>query len=69
MRTDAHNPKPVIAPALEGDEILTVPTLAERLKCSQRHVLEQVKAGALPCMRIGRSLRFRWSAVLAAVSR
>lgn len=63
-------PKTVSVPIpAAGDEILNLRALAPRLGVSERHVLAMIKAGKLPCMRVGRSLRFRWSAVLAALSK
>lgn len=67
---DSPPPKTVSVPIpAEGDEILNTPALASRLGVSERHVLAMIRDGKLPCMRVGRSLRFRWSAVLAALSK
>ncbi|MBX3745336.1 MAG: helix-turn-helix domain-containing protein [Verrucomicrobiae bacterium] len=62
-------PKVVTVGIPDGDEILNTPALASRLGISERHVLAMIRDGRLPCMRVGRSLRFRWSTVLAALSK
>jgi predicted DNA-binding transcriptional regulator AlpA len=47
-----------------ADEILDKPKLARRLGKSVRTVDAWMKAGRLPYIKCGRSVMFRWGAVL-----
>ena len=52
--------------AVDPSHILTLPELAERLKVSERWVYEKSRRrcqNPLPCIRIGRYLRFDWTSV------
>jgi excisionase family DNA binding protein len=51
-------------PAIPADEILDKPGIARRLNKSVRTVDAWMKAGRLPYIKCGRSVMFRWSAVL-----
>jgi len=53
---------------IDPSQILTLSELAERLKVSQRWVYEKSRRrcqNPLPCIRIGRYLRFDWLEVSA----
>jgi excisionase family DNA binding protein len=47
-----------------ADEILDKPKLAHRLNKSVRTIDAWMKNGRLPYCKVGRSVLFRWSAVL-----
>jgi excisionase family DNA binding protein len=49
----------------QPEEILTKSQLAERLQVSVRTICQWQRSGRLPYIRISRSVRYRWSAVLA----
>lgn len=52
-------------PTLSADEILLdKPGIARRLNKSVRTVDSWMKAGRLPYIKLGRSVMFRWGAVL-----
>ena len=56
------------ASSIDPSQILTFAELAERLKVSERWVYEKSRRrcqNPLPCMRIGRYLRFDWISVSA----
>jgi predicted DNA-binding transcriptional regulator AlpA len=58
----------VISTPIDPSQILTLPELAARLKVSQRWVYEKSRRrclNPLPCIRIGRYLRFDWLEVSA----
>jgi len=64
--------KPAVAVVLQSpidpSQILTLAELAERLKVSERWVYEKSRRrclNPLPCIRIGRYLRFDWLEVSA----
>jgi excisionase family DNA binding protein len=46
------------------EEILTAGQVAERLSLSVRRVYQLAQDDAIPHLRIGHSVRFRWSSVL-----
>jgi excisionase family DNA binding protein len=48
-----------------GEEILTARQVAERLALGVSRVYELARRGEIPHVRIGRVVRFRWSAVEA----
>ncbi len=53
---------------IDPSDIITLAELAERLKVSQRWVYEKSRRrcqNPLPCIRIGRYLRFNWLDVSA----
>jgi predicted DNA-binding transcriptional regulator AlpA len=57
---------------IDPSQILTLPELAARLKVSERWVYEKCRrrcANPLPCIRIGRYLRFNWLYVSAWLQR
>lgn len=59
---------PSATPAVNPSDILTLAELAERLKVSERWVYEKSRRrclNPLPCIRIGRYLRFDWTSVSA----
>ena len=51
-------------PSIPADEILDKPKLALRLDKSVRTIDSWMKAGRLPYIKLGRSVLFRWGAVL-----
>ena len=58
----------VIPTPIDPSQILTLSELAERLKVSERWVYEKSRRrclNRLPCIRIGRYLRFDWLEVSA----
>jgi hypothetical protein len=60
--------KPMEANPIDPDMILTLGELAQRLKVSPRWVYEKSRRrcqNPLPCIRIGRYLRFDWTRVSA----
>jgi predicted DNA-binding transcriptional regulator AlpA len=59
---------PPIFPAVDPENILTLAELAQRLKVSERWCYEKTRSRCLtplPCIRIGRYLRFDWVRVSA----
>ena len=48
-----------------ADEILEKPETAERLKISTRTLDQWMRAGRVPFLKIGKTVRFRWADVLA----
>src|ERR1700676_3220087 len=68
-RQDTSVPVAVHSPApVDPSQILTLTELAERLKVSERWVYEKSRRrclNPLPCIRIGRYLRFDWTSVSA----
>lgn len=66
-RQDTTVPVIVESPSpVDPSQILTLAELAERLKVSERWVYEKSRRrclNPLPCIRIGRYLRFDWSSV------
>ena len=64
--------KPMEASPIDPYMILTLGELAERLKVSRRWVYEKCRRrcqNPLPCIRIGRYLRFDWASVSAWLHR
>jgi excisionase family DNA binding protein len=51
-------------PIRSADEILDKPKLARRLDKSVRTIDAWMKSGRLPYCKVGRSVLFRWGAVL-----
>ena len=49
------------------DQLLTLPEVAQALKVSQKTVRRMVAARRIPCVKIGRSVRFLPSDVAAWV--
>jgi excisionase family DNA binding protein len=47
-----------------GEDVVTAQVVAERLGLSKGRVYELARAGEIPHLRIGRSVRFRWSSVV-----
>ena len=62
-----HEPVPIaVHSPIDPSQILTLAELAERLKVSERWVYEKSRRrclNPLPCIRIGRYLRFVWTDV------
>lgn len=57
-----------IVPPVDPANILTLPELAARLKVSERWCYEKTRSRSLtplPCIRVGRYLRFDWLDVSA----
>ena len=48
-----------------ADEILEKPKTAERLKISTRTLDQWMRTGRVPFLKIGKTVRFRWTDVLA----
>jgi excisionase family DNA binding protein len=46
---------------MDGNEILTVPMVAEYLKISKAKIYYLVKRKEIPHFRIGRNVRIRWN--------
>jgi predicted DNA-binding transcriptional regulator AlpA len=58
----------VFQSSIDPSQILTLAELAQRLKVSERWVYEKCRRrcqNPLPCIRIGRYLRFDWVSVSA----
>ena len=51
------------------DRLLDAAELAERLHVPTSWVREQARQGAIPCVRLGRYVRFYWLAVAAELER
>lgn len=71
-RKQASIPAAVPFPPIDPSQILTLAELAERLKVSERWVYEKSRRrcqNPLPCIRIGRYLRFDWLEVSAWLRR
>ena len=64
MSTSTANPPGLTATA-SADEILEKPETAERLKISTRTLDQWMRAGRVPFLKIGKTVRFRWADVLA----
>lgn len=45
------------------DRLLTAAEVAERLGVPKTWVLESARSGAMPCVRLGRYVRFQWADV------
>lgn len=43
------------APPADGQRLLKVPEVAERLRCSRGHVYEMIKSGKLPAIHVGKT--------------
>lgn len=65
LMNDHATNTPGLAATASTDEILEKPQTAERLKVSTRTLDEWMRAGRVPYLKIGKSVRFRWSDVLA----
>jgi predicted DNA-binding transcriptional regulator AlpA len=61
-----------VVPAMNPEDLLTPAQLAERLQVKVSWIFEQTRTRAairnknkspLPCIRLGKYLRFRWSSV------
>jgi excisionase family DNA binding protein len=50
-----------------ADEFLTADELAVRLRKSRVSIYRDARSGAIPSIKIGRSIRFVWSIVAAAL--
>lgn len=48
-----------------ADEVLEKPEIAKRLKISTRTLDQWMRAGRVPFLKIGKTVRFRWADVLA----
>jgi excisionase family DNA binding protein len=57
------------AGALAGDEVLTVDEGAKLLRVGRNQLYEAIGRGAIPHMRIGRSIRLLRSALVRSLSR
>jgi len=56
------------APAPETEQLLTKHNVAERLQVSPRTVDSYMQSGRICFLKIGRTVRFRWSDVLAKLN-
>jgi excisionase family DNA binding protein len=56
---------PGLSATASTDEILEKPATAERLKISTRTLDQWMRAGRVPFLKIGKTVRFRWADVLA----
>lgn len=50
---------------MSEDRLLTAAEVAERLSVSREWVYQEARAGRVPHVRLGRSIRFRWPDVQA----
>lgn len=50
------------------EQLLTVTELAERLQLSEKTIRRMIAGGRLPCVRLGRQLRFSTSDIVRWVS-
>ena len=69
--TSVVSPQPVVAPEVSPDLILTTEELAARLKVTPEYISEKTRsrcARPLPCIRLGRYIRFNWQTVLAWIA-
>lgn len=64
MKTKQQKPKKRWAP---GKPVWTADEVAAFIKCSVSYVYKSAERGELPCVRVGRMLRFRPDAVRALV--
>ena len=64
MSNPTANP-PGLPATANADEILEKPETAERLKISTRTLDQWMRAGRVPFLKIGKTVRFRWGDVLA----
>jgi excisionase family DNA binding protein len=54
----------------DNEKLLTAEEMAKRLKCTAEWVLQQVRAGRIPCIKFNRRVyRFHWPTVLKALER
>ena len=56
---------PCLHAIANADEILAKSETAKRLKISKRTLDQWMRVGRVPFLKIGRTVRFRWSDVLA----
>lgn len=49
--------------SVQGPLLMTPREVAESLRISERHLYSLTKAGAIPCARLGRSVRYSPDAV------
>ena len=56
---------PSLPATASADEILEKPETANRLKISTRTLDQWMRAGRVPFLKIGKTVRFRWPDVLA----
>jgi excisionase family DNA binding protein len=66
MKTDNEQPNGTPPAKPEGEAFLTKEVVAERLCVTPRTVARWARTGRLPAHRFGRSVRFKWSEVVAA---
>ena len=64
MTATNHN-TPGIPLTASTDEILAKSETAQRLKISTRTLDQWMRAGRVPFLKIGKTVRFRWPDVLA----
>jgi len=65
MTQSASNTTPGLPASASADEILEKPETANRLKISTRTLDQWMRAGRVPFLKIGKTVRFRWPDVLA----
>ena len=56
---------PGLTATANADELLEKPETAKRLKISTRCLDQWMRAGRVPFLKIGKTVRFRWHDVLA----
>jgi len=56
---------PGLPSTASADELLEKSEIAERLKISIRTLDQWMRAGRVPFLKIGKTVRFRWADVLA----
>ena len=80
MKTQTHDPRPEVdtqpnspggqtGPEVSAERLLSKKELAPRLNVAVRTVDSWMQRGLLPYLKIGRSVRFRWSDVMEGLER
>jgi excisionase family DNA binding protein len=54
---------------MDRSQLLTVPQLAKELNVSQRHIINLTNKRMIPCIRLGRSVRYDSDAVQRALKK
>jgi len=65
QRQTMESPDPTPTTFTSADEILEKHETAARLKISIRTLDEWMRSGRVPYIKLGKTVRFRWAAVLA----
>jgi len=65
MTKNPYIETPSLSVTTSSDEILDKPETAKRLKISTRTLDQWMRGGRVPFFKIGKTVRFHWSDVLA----